>query len=69
MELLRNLSDDQLALVGCLGALVVSFGLVSGSYHLSRTFRARRDESTLTETTRVQSATLNRNRSSKRRAA
>lgn len=39
MESLWNLSDDQLALVGCFGALIVSFGLISGVYHLRRLTR------------------------------
>jgi hypothetical protein len=69
MEFLRNLSDDELALFGCFGALAVSFGLISGSYHLRRIFRERRFEADAIETSTAATASSAGSRPSKRRAA
>lgn len=67
MEWLRTLSDNQLALLGCLGALVVSFGLVGGSYHLGRIFRQSRGETDALPAPR--SAGVAQDQSTRRRAA
>ncbi|QDU38314.1 hypothetical protein Mal4_26410 [Maioricimonas rarisocia] len=39
MAFLQNLSDDQIAILGCCGALAVSFGLMMVSYHFGRIVR------------------------------
>lgn len=44
MEWLTNLSDNELAVLGCFGALAVSFAVVSGSYHFGRIVRHARTE-------------------------
>jgi hypothetical protein len=67
MEWLRNLSDNELAVLGCFGALVVSFGLVGGSYHLRRIFRQAPGETDALQTSHP--ASLAERRSTERRAA
>jgi hypothetical protein len=39
MELFRQLSDDQLALLGCAGALAAAFTVMAVSYHVGRLVR------------------------------
>ena len=39
MDLIRQMSDDQLALVGCAGALAAAFTVMAISYHLGRVVR------------------------------
>lgn len=66
MDLMQNLSDNETALVGCLGALVASFGLVCGSFHLGRALRSRRGPS---ETVAGPRAESTGHRATERRAA
>jgi hypothetical protein len=69
MEFLWNLSDDELALVGCCGALIVSFGLISGAYHLRRIIRSGQLETDGIDTHNTSSADPGAERSTERRAA
>ena len=39
MDLIRQLSDDQLALLGCAGALAAAFTIMAVSYHVGRIVR------------------------------
>ena len=45
-ELLQQLTDDQVALLGCVGALVGSMLLMSLSYHTSRRSKPVTDSGT-----------------------
>ena len=44
MEWLQSFSDNELAVVGSLAALLVSFGLLAASFHLGRFIRQGRGE-------------------------
>ena len=46
-ELFRNLTDDQLAILGCLGAILGASLLLSGSYHMNAQNRPQTDSRTL----------------------
>lgn len=39
MELMQQMGDDQLALMGCAGALLVAFTIMAVSYHVGRIVR------------------------------
>lgn len=39
MELMQQMGDDQLALMGCAGALLVAFTIMAVSYHVGRMVR------------------------------
>jgi hypothetical protein len=39
MDLIRQLNDDQLALLGCAGALAAAFTIMAVSYHIGRLVR------------------------------
>ena len=39
MGLMQQMSDDQLALMGCAGALLVAFTIMAVSYHVGRLVR------------------------------
>jgi hypothetical protein len=42
MEFIRQLSDDQLALLGCAGTLAAAFTIMAVSYHIGRLVRGER---------------------------
>jgi hypothetical protein len=44
MDLFRQMSDDQLALIGCAGALAAAFTVMAVSYHVGRLVRGDRQE-------------------------
>lgn len=39
MDMLQNLADDQLALLGCAGALAAAFTVMAVSFHVGRLVR------------------------------
>jgi hypothetical protein len=61
MELIRQLSDDQLALLGCAGTLAAAFTIMAVSYHIGRLVRgdqqARRVAPIVTSTSLPSTAT------------
>jgi len=42
MAYLQNLSDDQIAILGCCGALAISFGVMTISFHIGRLVRGEK---------------------------
>lgn len=63
MDVLFQLTDDQIALLGCMGAIAVSMLLMSLSYHANPANKAA------TEEERLQSIPLRTKQSSERKAA
>ncbi|REJ72097.1 MAG: hypothetical protein DWQ34_13040 [Planctomycetota bacterium] len=46
MDIVQGISDDQLALLGCAGALLAAFTVMGVSYHVGRLLRGEQSSTT-----------------------